>query len=195
MIGLGDDNILAVDTPKSDLARLMSSIEDTIKSLGLIPKLKTTPTPSYCSGEFIPLNRKNTLKQQYVLVPCILRQLCKLGFTIADVKNETALQMLKGNFLGNPLVKFVPILRVLYKYYTKLNVNAIFSTEFRVHSSSNVKFTQSYETLDWYYDRYGTTSNDIHAIESYLNSILAKHGNGPFMWDHPVLDSLFKTYN
>jgi hypothetical protein len=201
MIGLGDDNLLAVDVNKENLHEFMLFCETIIIAMGLKPKMKiSNEAPSYCSGEFIPVTPKKTSFTDnskdspvvYVLVPSVLRQLAKIGFTHTKLAHKDNLGHLKGNALGNAEMELVPILRVFYRHYSNLDVKEIktynnYDKATNTTKVQKIKFVSTPVTDQWFLDVFGLDTNQVMELESYIISILTHVKGQPCLWNHPLI--------
>jgi hypothetical protein len=192
MIGLGDDNVLAVNITHDNMPDFMEFIKDIIVKLGLKAKLKNPMFPTYCSCEFVPLNDRNTNRTKYVLIPAVLRFISKMGFTISDLNTNKNLERLKGNMLGNKNLKFMPVLRVFYKHYTsqsksKIKADNYSDSLYSVHKQEIAPYETFAGTYHWFCSRHGITDDQLYELERYINTILSKYDDRPVMWNHRVI--------
>jgi hypothetical protein len=202
MIGLGDDNLLAVDVELSKLKQFMAFCETTIISMGLKPKMKVSNTaPSYCSCEFVPVVRnpittKGPIQTTFLLIPSVLRMMCKIGFTVTPIKFVENFRRLKGNMLGNQNLAMMPILRVFYGFYAKKNVKQdnYFRTSYQCHAPTiGSGFSMSSITMAWFEEIYGLTEKQVYELESFLAGMLEASDGKPSLWNHELVPLMIHT--
>jgi hypothetical protein len=186
MIGLGDDNLLAVNLTLNDMDDFLVHCEKVIKQLGLKPKMKiSNKAPTYCSCEFVPVGVKQTTDITYVMIPSVLRTISKMGFTVGQIKTADDGMRLKGNMLGNPLLQHMPILRVFYNYYASLDCESKAEYKYNCHALSGITaVTNVNETMEWFTDTYGLDGNEIIKLEKFIGGILVASNLKPFIWNH-----------
>jgi len=122
----------------------------------------------------------------------LIRSITKMGFSVNEVKDGDVLARLKGNWLGRAGDSIMPITRVFQKYYSELDVKAVFDDEFRVHKPQHVSVHRTADTERWFSATYGITSNEIRQLEEFLYSHLKVTNGCPSFWAHPVFDKLVK---
>jgi hypothetical protein len=198
MLGLGDDNLLAVDVPLTDMPKFVSHCEATIKLMGLSPKIKlSNEAPTYCSSEFMPM-LDSTGSTIHLLVPQVLRVVAKMGFTVSKIhprKGETEAQAnlmrLKGNFLGLQSARQIPILRAFFNYYVKQSGKASAEYQYRCH---RVHIANNYQTgpatSAWFLRVYGLTTQEVSTLESYITGMLNSSSGAPVLWNHPHIETM-----
>jgi len=191
MLGLGDDNLLAIKIPKNMLNQLMSFMEKSISRTGLKPELKMQDFPSYCSAFFIPVQREvaRQLHPTKLLMSSPGRLLVKMGWTAKNVSMRDYSAFLKGNALGNSNMWLVPILRVFYKHFSQLSVEA--------KTDKIIKITQkdcypSNEIFEWMLARYNLSRLELLDCEAWLNGMLVKTHGKPNFYYHPVVARIVK---
>jgi len=202
MLGLGDDNLLALKMPVSLLEPLRAHIETTMAQLGLKAKLTIPKNPSYCSSVFVPAKR-NDGSLTYVMVPELVRSLTKLGWTVNPLNKEdrkviTPAMRMKGNMLGCPGYSLMPILRVFYEHYTRMDVESHKKAEWRPYNRE-LKYgyrvgAASHPSLySWMEEKYGIGLSEIRAIEDDLKGYLRDANGGVFIYNHHVLDEVLNS--
>lgn len=193
MLVLGDDNILAVRQPPNNFVYSMQEIVD---SFGLKSKFVQSRLPSYCSANFMPVVRNG--KATHLLVPNLFRYLSKCGWTCGTMgKNETPMSRMKGNLLSAPSTKLVPVLRVLYNYYTSSDVAATYDTrsEHSVHHGKfNIdEYSVDNRTLAWFSSAYNIKQAELEELESYLHWHLDCSEGLPSAWGHPIVSNAYQS--
>jgi hypothetical protein len=96
----------------------------------------------------------------------------------------------KGNVLSNVHWQGIPVLRILYAYYSKLDVQADFSQR-EYHRTYDVDtdavYTLSVKTIHFMETAYGMTPEMTNMLESELHTALVASGGGPCMFSSPYL--------
>ncbi|APG76492.1 hypothetical protein 1 [Hubei tombus-like virus 33] len=192
MLGLGDDNLMAIAIEAEYKEEFMLFVEKIILSLGLKPKLACNKFPSYCSSYFMPVQLQNGL-HSYVLAPSATKSLTKMGWTLKTTsKKDSVESRVWGNLHGIAAFKFLPLTRVLYKYYEGLNVKAVKNDEWKAHDTSACKYSSHPDLLRWFSELYEITESEVTELESYLSSSVTKHKGKPFVWSHDVFRKMLK---
>jgi hypothetical protein len=208
MLGLGDDNVVALKIFDSDgrrisrgtaeFAAFVADVEVNICKLGLKPKL-VAPEPhlvSYCSMEFMPAIRTVEYQPRETFVPVakLERVLCKFGFTVQSVSalsDDELRGRLKGIVLGQQALLHLPIARAMlapFAEYAGVAVKVDDHPEARTYSGS-VTFDNDI-VEEWFYRQYQTHRLDVDELENYLYSC-GKTANGrPFIWYHHCVDPI-----
>jgi hypothetical protein len=194
MIGLGDDNVLAVDVPHRSLELFCDHLTKTITAMGLKPKLKVANRgTTYCSSEFVPVATSNG-RRAHILVPMVARTLSKLGCTTSKLSFEENGMRLKGNMLGNKYMAYMPVLRVFYRHYTSLKGTGKSEYQFRPHDFTEpLKYQTTEETLDWFTRLHGISMEQLESVESFLAAMLVASKQRPSMYDHSVLTEMLSA--
>jgi hypothetical protein len=187
MMGLGDDNLLAICCMEKMLPSIMEKLTEIIKSFGLKPKMKSSKFPSYCSSHFMPVLDNNN-KLVHVLTPSVVRALMKCGLSTSELSKKGAtLERMKGNMLGIPIYSACPVMRVFFDYYTGLNVDGSEEYKWRNYMNDvNAHYRTSLETSNWFQELYHVSDVEIYELESYLKSSVLEHKGKPFLWSHEV---------
>jgi len=192
MLGLGDDNLIAMAVEPALLPEIMEHIRITIEELGLKPTLVNNKYPSYCSSYFMPVVNGAGL-DTHVLVPSVTRSLTKLGWSTNPLLKTTPLERMKGNMLGISMYRISPVMRIFYDYYTNLDVDGSVEYQYRSHElDSHSHNTISAKTMDWFADLYQISLAEISELESYLKSSVEKHEGRPFVWSHAVFRKMLE---
>jgi len=204
MLGLGDDNLIAANIPKLFHPLWQSTVEESIKELGLQPTTKISDTPSYCSSYFVPYHHKPSDTTRYVLTPDPYRYLTKFGFTIsktnqvkgANLEKLAHVWRMQENFNSQPILQHLPIVKQFYNYYMSRVKTDKHKDKFFGEDSDNyykLSLTQNeaseYETdlntYNWFITKYPKFS--MHALlqaESDMESFLRKYQGNPCVLDH-----------
>jgi len=193
MIGLGDDNLLAVDVPLRQLSVFMKYCETVILNMGLKPKMKiSNNAPTYCSCEFVPLEDGNQ-REQWLMVPQVLRMICKMGFTHSSIgsSSEASRMRLKGNMLGMKSLSVMPVLRSYYKYYTSCQGKADEESKYNCHRKMKANdYNISDNTEKWFQDTYGLSYIEIGVLESYIYEMLQQTNGTASLWNHRFIKTM-----
>lgn len=189
MIGLGDDNLIALRVPRELEAGLLVHVEQHIREMGLVPKLKwSNVAPTYCSSEFIPVHDE-VGQDKWLLSPSPLRIMCKQAFCTEGIRTKDIDMRLKGNLLGSPVTEYMPVLSAFFSHYTNLSGEAT-----RQNGAFDIvvrgKYSQSERTFGWFREVYGLDRGDIGELESFIVSMLALSSNTPCLWYHPLVDRM-----
>lgn len=187
MMGLGDDNVLAVDVPKDKLKAFGDHVAATIAAMGLKPKLKVANRgTSYCSSEFVPVLRRGV--PTYVLVPNVTRLMSKLGFTTGHLQAKDNDMRMKGNMLGNRYLQYMPVLRVFYHFYTQKKGKGAGEYKFNCHELSGKTDCEITEdTFNWFSDLYGLNKGEIDELEEFIMGMLVASKSKPCLYDHVMI--------
>ena len=193
MLALGDDNLLAVNGEGDDFCDFVST---KIKLLGLQPKLfKSGIAPTYCSSVFVPVVDEHN-KPRHVLVPEVLRRLCKIGWTVSAIpKGGTLVGRLKANELSNPNNSLIPVSRVFNRHYSDANVAAVHTDDYRVHSKYTSQYQSGECTIDWFEQVYGLTMVEVDELEAFLQEHLDRAKGKPSLWNHPLANKMYDFYH
>jgi len=167
--------------------------------LGLDPKVIAPRYPTFCSGEFYPLevltvdevSGEEHWLAQSVLMPKITRKLCKFGCTVNKPgPGESPMMRLKGNELSNPALSAIPILRVVNAYYRGLSGEAVFREEWKAYLPSSRAVRATPETMEYVCGAYGVTPGEVADLEQYLYTLLRDNQGQVCFWAHPVFESM-----
>jgi len=193
MLALGDDNLLAVKGAGDDFCEFVSA---KILLLGLQPKLfKSGKAPTYCSSVFVPVMDANNV-EQYVLVPEVLRRLCKLGWTVSSIpRGGTLCGRLKANEQSNLNNGLIPVSRIFNQHYLSVSDQAVKTSEYRVHSSYTSNFYSGENTSDWFSEVYGLSVLEIDELENFIMEHLSKAKGKPSVWNHPLANKMYDYYH
>lgn len=191
MLGLGDDNLIAIALDHNYKQEFMAHTENVITSLGLKPKLVSNKYPTYCSSYFMPVEDMFGRKK-YVLTPCVTRSLTKLGWSTNLLGTTKPESRMKGNMLGISAYGLCPIMRVLHEYYTKLDVKEDDDGEYRCYSREiPYVLRPSAKTIEWFCDVYHLTEAEVGELESFLKGSVEASGGKPFVWTHTLFRKMF----
>jgi hypothetical protein len=193
MLGLGDDNLMAVAIHKDWLQEFMGFVEKFIQDLGLKPKLACNVFPSYCSSYFMPVVLRDG-SDSYVLAPAATKALTKMGWTLNSVSRKVGTtNRIWGNLHGIAAFKHLPLLRVFYQYYETLGIKAVKVFEWKAHdTSSDDLYTTHPDVMRWFTKLYDITESEVDELESYLKSSVTKYEGKPFVWSHDVFRKMLK---
>ena len=131
----------------------------------------------------------------YALVPGIERYLCKFGWTISgpigrpEQHDAYAYMRLKGCVLSVPSLRVIPVLRVLYDFYSRIELDAIEPEHYDGKMQHCVVVGDS-RTERFYADLYGIGINNLREVEAHLSNHLRRTGGGMSVWGHPALDTM-----
>jgi hypothetical protein len=190
MLGLGDDNIVAIRRPGGIDPGWTNKLEERIKRTGFKPKLKHTTAlhASYCSSRFMPAERNGM--DTYVLCPDVKRMITKSGYSVRRLpKGTTPKQWLAANIASQPVVLHTPILRALYAETTKTTFNPLTNVdrheESRVYDQTAIFHREAVEK--WFCEFHGMSMNRLAEVESILARMAQQAAGKPFMWHIPGL--------
>jgi hypothetical protein len=193
MIGLGDDNLLAVkfaeQTSDEDKKRFFEYVEKRLVAMGLKPKMSIPKTHSYCSGFFMPVLRNG--KPCSILVPSPIRKVAKMGWCADATVKFDPIMRLKGNELGNPVNAYVPVSRVFYDYYSKkAGTEKHAEKRWVTYMSTDDKIETTGDSMSWFCEAFGVTHEEVQDLENFIHSHLEKTEGGASFWTHPVMDRM-----
>lgn len=195
MMGLGDDNLLAISCDERYLEGIMTSLTATIVSLGLKPKMKRSQFPSYCSSYFMPVKDESG-SVVHVLTPSVTRNLIKFGWTTSQLTStyEASLERMRGNMLGVPIYECCPIMRVFHVYYCGLDVRAAAEKKWHTYFNDiDRKYQACLETTAWFLELYKLSQTELDELESYLRNSVMEHEGKPFAWSHETFRKMLRA--
>jgi len=195
-IGLGDDGLVGIRGVRREVVAVVKQqvVED-LKVMGLNPTPVHSIIPSFCSALFWPIVVDGN--ETYVLGPEILRALSRFGATYNHSKptctRVQGLAYCKGTVLSNMHWKGIPILRVLWDYYSGVDVEADVS-QLEEHKGyecdPTVKYSKSVKTNLFIRKAYGLDLEEVHLLESELHSALTLSRGGPCFFSSPLLHAM-----
>jgi hypothetical protein len=195
MLGLGDDNLIAVAVDEKCIDAVIASFTDTILSLGLKPTILRNKYPSYCSSYFMPLEAYNG-QEVHVLTPSTVRSLTKLGWSVTALpRGVTSIARVKGNMLGLPMYQYSPVMRVFHQYYTSNKEVESEEKQYRSHRVEKIVggYNCGKRTIDWFCDLYNISNSELDDLENYLKSSVEMYEGKPFAWTHEVFRKMAKA--
>lgn len=199
-IGLGDDGLAAIrNVPRDIVAKVKQLVVEDLKTMGLHPTPVHSLIPSFCSALFWPIIVDG--QETYVLGPEILRLLSRFGATFNHTKptctREQGLAYCKGNALSNMHWKGIPVLRVIWNYYSKVE-GAVDVSQLEEHktyeSDPDVKYAKSAKTNHFMTTAYGLDPEEVHSLESELHSALVLSRGGPCFFASPILHNMAEHF-
>lgn len=192
-LGLGDDCLLAFkNVHPAMMAIVIKQTNEDLIAMGLNPTPVHSPVPSFCSALIWPVRTNG--QETYVLGPEILRLISRFGATFShkypECTRAQGMAYSKGNVLSNVHWQGIPVLRILYAYYSKLDVQADFSQR-EYHRTYDVDtdavYTLSVKTIHFMETAYGMNPEMTNMLESELHTALVASGGGPCMFSSPYL--------
>jgi len=186
MMGLGDDNVLAIAIEPEFYASWETFAEKLISSIGLKPKMARNKNTSYCSSYFMPII-KDDGSHSFLLVPSVTRVLTKMGWSLATMaKGFDKSTRVWGNLHGITSNQQMPVMRVFYEHFSKLGVKASYSNDYQAIDKKVHGYQPTRDIEEWFSNLYNVTTAEVMELESYLKSSLTRYGKQPFAWSHPV---------
>lgn len=195
-IGLGDDGLVGIrGVSRKVVSVVKQQVVEDLKVMGLNPTPVHSAIPSFCSALFWPIVVDG--HETYVLGPEILRALSRFGATYNHSKptctRVQGLAYCKGTVLSNMHWKGIPILRVLWDYYSGVDVEADV-TQLEEHKGyecdPTVKYSKSVKTNLFIKTAYGLDLEEVHLLESELHSALVLSRGGPCFFSSPLLHAM-----
>jgi len=199
-LGLGDDCLLAFKgVPPAMMALVIKQTNEDLTEMGLNPTPVQSQVPSFCSALIWPicLNGKET----YVLGPEILRLMSRFGATFShkypQCTREQGMAYSKGNVLSNVHWQGIPVLRILWNYYSKLDVKADY-TQREFHRTydddTSAVYTMSTKTIHFMETAYGMNPEMTNMLECEVHTALLASGGGPCMFSSPYIHIMASNF-
>lgn len=188
MLGLGDDNLLAVKT--KDKHKLSAHILAVMTRLGLRAKLQVRQAASYCSAHFVPAIGPDG-HETHLLVPDVKRIMSKCGLSVNSMKLSRTADHYASVFGGMPALDLLPLGRCFRDAYVA-DLNArVEGPEWMVHTKMSVGFKASPGTAQAQADWLGVQVSELLVVDEYVYSALLATRGGPALITHPVLAAMW----